>query len=594
MKSARFAYKFPIEEGLPPANNPRHSAVPGKSRNVISVISYLLLISLFLPYPVQGLEIKGIQVEGERAISQKEVKRALSLRERANYSPQEIADGVERILTEYKERGYLSVRVKMEVTADGVLSLNIDEGDLTLIGKVEFDGQGFFTAQDLLPLLETRRGRRFSQGMVRNDIERVIEFYENQGFPFCEVGLSNWEMERDEVNLCFHIMEGPRVKIERIEIEGNKKTRDSFIKRVSGIRPGDYFDQRELDLAQRRLEMSGLFFKVDKPQIRILEEPQKGEVILQVEKKANNQAEGILGYSASPRGEISGNLLLSLGNIGGTGRRAELRWKRLRPGDSVIGFAYREPFFFNLPFSLGGKVEQREKRGQFNQFSASLSSDAPLRERVGWGGNARWERVIWDDSSGSMRRYSLGTQISIETRDYPPNPRKGIFYRTSFEYGWRRDYLPGDDGPHKGWNTRITTDLELSLSPFSRQTLSLRLHLAQIKGDQSAIPLPDQFTLGGGKTVRGYEEEAAHGSLVAWLNLEYRFLLGRLSRVYPFFDYGYFSFPKGEDSSSGRMWGYGFGLSIGSKTGIMGLDIGWGRGASLGQAKLHLRLVNNF
>jgi len=579
-----------LEGGIPPSSNLQHFRISQRFRSVKSVISYLLLISLFAPYPVLGMGIREIRVKGERAISQQEVKRALALEEGANYSSQEIAQGVERVLARYEEMGYLSAKVTTELEEDEILILDIEEGSLTLVGKVWFEGQSFFTAGDLFLLLETRPRKRFNQGILRGDIERIIELYENWGFPFCEVGLSDWQMEGEKVNICFHIMEGPRVRIERIQVEGNRKTKDSFIKRVSGITVGDYFAQRKLETAQRRLEKTGLFLKVEKPWIRILGEPQRGEVIFRTEERRNNQAEGFLGYSPSSKGGMSGNLLLSLGNIGGTGRRAELRWLRIGPGDSEIGFGYREPFFLNLPFSLGGRLEEKEKRGQFNRIAASLYSDGPLRGQIDWGVIAGWERVIWDDSSLSMRRYNLGTEISLDTRDYPPNPRRGIFYLTSFTYGWRRDYPPGESSPRKGWNTRIVSDLSFFLSPLPEQALNLRLHLAQVKGDQSAIPLSDQFFLGGARTIRGYQEEAAHGTLVSWLNLEYRFLLGRLSRIYPFLDYGHFRFPGGED----RMWGYGFGLSVGSKQGIMGLDIGWGRGASLGQAKLHLRLVNNF
>ena len=552
-----------------------------------------LLIFLLLPYPIQGMEIRGIRVIGERAISPREIKGTLSLRKGEDYRPQEIARGVERVLALYRSRGYLAAEVKLKVGAAGILTLNIAEGDLALVGRLQFRGNSFLTARDLSPLLETRPGRRFDQGMIQRDIERVIELYESNGFPFCEVSLTNWGMEGDKVNLELHIMEGPRVRIERLQVVGNVKTKGSFIRRVSGIRLKEYFDQGALHLAQAKLERTGLFIKVGRPQLRILDEPQRGEVIISVEEKPNNRAEGILGYSASPQGELSGNLLLSLGNMGGVGRKAKLRWQRLNLGDSMIEFGYQEPYFCHLPFSLGGRVQEREKKGQFNRFSASLNLATPLSGRVDWEGGARWERVVGDDTSGSMRRYSVETKLSLDTRDHPPNPHKGVLYSTSLEYGWRRDYQPGG-GLHKGWNTKIITDLEPTLPVLSQQALNLRLHLAQIKGDQTAVSLSDQFPIGGGNSIRGYTEEAGYGSLVAWLNLEYRFLLGRLSRFYPFFDYGYFSFPQGKGNRSGRMWGYGLGLSVGSPRGVVGLDIGWGRGASLGQAKLHLRLVNNF
>ena len=328
----------------------------------------LLFVSLFLPLSLYGIKLRGIEIKGERVIGEKEIRKALPWQRGRDYSLQEIEKGIERVLAEYKERGYLSAKVEVNIDANGLLILFINEGNPTLVDKVGFDGQNCFTSEDLFPLLETRPGGRFNQEMVRRYMERIIEFYENRGFPFCEVGLSHWEMKGDKINLGFHIMEGPRVKIEKIRVEGNSKTKDSFIKRISGISPGEYFAQRRLTLARARLEKTGLFLKVGRPLLRVLDEPQRGEIVLQVEERAHNQAEGLLGYSSSPKGGINGMIHLSLGNIAGTGRRAELRWQRLNRKESQIGFGYWEPFFLNLPLSLGGQLKEREKRRGYRCF----------------------------------------------------------------------------------------------------------------------------------------------------------------------------------------------------------------------------------
>lgn len=88
--------------------------------------------------------------------------------------------------------------------------------------------------------------------------------------------------------------------------------------------------------------------------------------------------------------------------------------------------------------------------------------------------------------------------------------------------------------------------------------------------------------------------------MIAWTNLEYRFLLDGNSRFFLFTDYGYFErkiFSYTDETSrkiSGKKLGYGFGLRIDSKAGLLGIDYGLGEGDSFNQGKIHFGVVNRF
>ena len=69
--------------------------------------------------------------------------------------------------------------------------------------------------------------------------------------------------------------------------------------------------------------------------------------------------------------------------------------------------------------------------------------------------------------------------------------------------------------------------------------------------------------------MRGYREEQFYGFRVGWVNLEARFGLNHDSYVYPFLDVGYY-----QGDTSETVSGYGFGLSVGTRLGRLGLDYG--------------------
>ena len=61
------------------------------------------------------------------------------------------------------------------------------------------------------------------------------------------------------MDLEYHIKEGQKFTIEKIEIKGNVNTRDKVIRRELSVSPGDTFDMLQVKLSQRRLERLGLF-----------------------------------------------------------------------------------------------------------------------------------------------------------------------------------------------------------------------------------------------------------------------------------------------------------------------------------------------
>jgi outer membrane protein assembly factor BamA len=79
------------------------------------------------------------------------------------------------------------------------------------------------------------------------------------------------------------------------------------------------------------------------------------------------------------------------------------------------------------------------------------------------------------------------------------------------------------------------------------------------------------------------------------MNLEYRYLLGRRSRAFVFADAGMYQ-RRERDRGLIRedKIGYGFGIRLETRLGVMGVDYGLARGDDLIQGKVHVGLVNRF
>ena len=120
-------------------------------------------------------------------------------------------------------------------------------------------------------------------------------------------------------------------------------------------------------------------------------------------------------------------------------------------------------------------------------------------------------------------------------------------------------------------------------------------HGRYLQSDEDPIPQPDLYRLGGTRTLRGYREDQFLGYAVAWGSVEYRLWLDKVSRIYAFFNQGYYEWNPPEGGIDLKWpWGYGVGFRQGTRIGIIGFDFALGQDDVLSTAKVHFRLINRF
>jgi hemolysin activation/secretion protein len=141
--------------------------------------------------------------------------------------------------------------------------------------------------------------------------------------------------------------------------------------------------------------------------------------------------------------------------------------------------------------------------------------------------------------------------------------------------------------------------VELLLPAFWSLYYSLDGVAQSLESDEDVVPLPEQFYLGGARTVRGYREDQFHGRRVGYARNELR--LGRTPRegFYIFTDAGYVLQPTtaadGTPSQDGLgLLGHGFGIRSASRLGRIDLSFAVSGEFSLEQTKVHVLLEQNF
>lgn len=511
--------------------------------------------------------------------------------------------------------------------------VNKTYSNIQISNPIEIEGNRFFQKQELLSHIMLKPGLTYSDDLLEKSIDRILMLYDENGFPYCEVLPSDFRIT-DEGKLSFslEVDEGPRVKINKIEFEGLKNTKEKVIRRESRLQRDSlgFFSQSKVNKSLERLRK--LSYIKDIEEVSLLAEndpirglsPETAVLKITLTERRNNSFTGILGYVPSARafrtspssgnrnGYLTGKIDLVFDNIFGTGRRVDLNWYKKDPYSSYFAFSYREPWILGLPPTLELGISQTDYNSTYLQISITAGLLFNPLEKISWKAEVGWEKVVPGSAGRAYlphsRKYKAGMNLTINLLDDLSNPRKGLFHQTQVTYGRKRNYSTADDTPNKEviYDTKFSLDLEHFLPTFSKQTFMTGIHLRGMTTDEESddpsgsVPFPEQFKLGGINSLRGYREEEFSGTKVAWTNLEYRFLLGLESRFFIFADYGYF-FRQARSIEekilrkiSGKKLGYGFGIRIDSRAGLFGIDYGIGEKDRFSEGKIHLGIANRF
>ncbi|MDA1193030.1 MAG: BamA/TamA family outer membrane protein, partial [Candidatus Poribacteria bacterium] len=399
--------------------------------------------------------------------------------------------------------------------------------------------------------------------------------YSERGYPLAEIHPVIRDATPDDgtFDLRVVVLEGERVRIERVEFEGLKKSRESLIRRLLPIRAGQFYDQRKIDEARYILLNSGLFASIHPNDVLRGSSDDLVVYRVRVEEARTARFAGVLGYAPplteTDTPQLTGLIEAQERNLFGTGREVAFRWESGEYRTTLFG--YREPFLFDLP--LSASLEWESERFEEQSRRVALM-------RFDWTISARWQAGVGAQTVRAEDQNGFGalSEVVYDSRDYRPNPSRGALVRA------RGDVFTGDVAYR-----RATADARVFLPVTRRHTLMARASVGQLFGVD--IPLSEWYFLGGADSLRGYREREFRGTRRAFASVEYRVLTGQNSHLFAFFDAGGIS---DADTTIGAKLGYGVGANIESRGGLVRLQYGLAPGTSSFDGKVHLRLGTVF
>jgi outer membrane protein insertion porin family len=224
-----------------------------------------------LTIPVNtGKQLK-ISIEGNKAISKKNLLTNMSFFEAEDFNDDLVAETVSRMLSMYYSSGYPFAQIAPVITSkDDLILLNlfIFEGQRIKTGEISFAGNSQ-PANILKEIMSLKEGSIYNANLMEQDREALKAFYNSLGYLSTDV--EEFHTQYDEnanmMNILVKVEEGVNTKIETIDITGVKHFSKEEVGKLIKIEPGDAYN--EIDISDARFRIIDFYSSSGFPEVQV-------------------------------------------------------------------------------------------------------------------------------------------------------------------------------------------------------------------------------------------------------------------------------------------------------------------------------------
>lgn len=357
----------------------------------------------------------------------------------------------------------------------------------------------------------------------------------------------------------------------KIIIEGNDKTKDEVILRELTFGEGDHLSMDEVRNSLRKLGQLG-YFEPIAPEFLTTADPGIIDVLLPVTETKTGTAAFGAGYSS--RDGLLGYIEVSDSNMFGKGQTGAVKWE-FGGRSNTYDLSFSEPYLFGTDTSIGFNLYRMNRTYPDDLYEAhSSGGELTLGRRLAlftrgyltfkMDNISRTPQPGSSETASSNKTRSIIAALRTDTTDHLYYPTEGFRFDVSGEFA--RPFFDGDTLFDK-YRTSLSRYFKVGRN---NQTLAFRGILGFSTG---AVPLEDEFRVGGADTVRGYRYGEMRGDRMLVAQGEYRIPLSDNVSGVLFVDAGNAWYNDSVDLKDLKVGG-GAGIRFDTPLGIIRLDYG--------------------
>jgi outer membrane protein insertion porin family len=557
--------------------------------------------------------VSQIRFEGNAHISQKVLRKQMKTRgqtlihfvdKSGRLDEVQLEQDLDKIREYYQDHGFIDVQVKdvrKDRTEKGpmIITIVIVEGPQYHVRKLTITGYEHSTDVKIRAFLKMKEGSVYSPKQLRDDAKAVADAYGSGGYVDLVITPEGTPAGTGLIDVHYNVEEGVRSFVNRVNIEGNTRTKDKVIRREVLVAPGDVFNTVRVDTTKKRLENLGYFAKVETYPEDTDIPGRKDLTILVQEKRTGSLSFGggfstvdkLVGFAELTQGNFD---LFNWPSFTGGGEKFRLR---LQYGTERQDFllTITEPYFLDRRLALTGQAfytvanylsadyDQRnygfmlELRKPINAYMYGTLGYTLQNVEIYNVANSSPEFIL--TQAGTFTESKMFSSVVLDTRDNPLLSRRGQ----------RITFSPSIAGGFLGGDTQIyALDLEGSqyfhLPMDTILLLNGEIATASQWGNGTEVPIFERLFLGGSNNLRGFpfrevgpqqNGEPVGGQSMARATLEWTFPIIEKARGAIFYDTGFVNSEAWSFGFNHMASDVGIGLRLDLPIGPLRLDYGY-------------------
>ncbi len=532
-------------------------------------------------------------------------------------------------ITKAIAQGFLTAGIDSVVATNGLhvvyislgskyrlIKLNPDNGEEEVLSRIGYRERLFAE-------------KPFNPEEVKRIIEKILRYYENNGYPFATVSFDSVKINHDSITANLRVNKKQLIFVDSIEIVGNSSLKRKYLYNYTGIKSGSLYNENLIKQINKRINQLS-FAKTTKP-IQIYFTGSKARIITFIDQKKASQLDGVVGFA--PRSNINnklvltGELNLNLQNLFGTGKTFELHYRSFLINSQDLKVRLVYPYLANSPVG----VDYYFALLKFDSLYLQVENDIGFQYALGGSNyfktfyNIQNTSLLSVDTNSvknnrqlpqfaDMYTYLYGLSMKLNFLNYPANPTKGILIEASFGAGIKKikknntikeivftdsrskKYTLYDSMELRSMQLKATINID-KFWPLNK-TNAVRTQISAATLSAKEIFTNELFRIGGIKTLKGFDEQSIFANSYAILTMEYRYILGINSNFILFTNAAWYERNTRQIKLSDTPLGFGAGINFETGAGIFSLYYALGRQFNnpiqLKQGKVHFGLVNYF
>jgi outer membrane protein assembly factor BamA len=490
------------------------------------------------------------------------------------------------------------------------------------IDKKAIDESGYFEKNFTNKLLNMEQLQKIQL--------RLLNHYENNGYPFAQVFLDSIRLEEDRINALLKVNKGVLYHIDSIRIYGKAKINKNFLYHYLSIARGSLYNKEKLrQVSQRILELPYLQ-QMQASDVTMLG---NGSILnLYLVPKKSSQFNFLIGVLPNAgqinKLQITADVNLNLKNALNNGETILFNWQQLQKKSPRLNLGYQHPYIFNSNFGIDFLFDLFKKDSTFLQVNAQLGLQYILSARQSGKFFVQWQNSF-------LLANGVDTNVIKATKKLPPNIDVSAV-NFGLDYDWvKTDYRLN---PRRGNEIKVTTSVGIKNIKRNNDIIAIKDPLfnynslydsVKTKSYQFRVkltaahyfPLGKQstfktafnagvfnspnifrnelFQIGGYRLLRGFDEESIYATQYAVATAEYRIRVSLNSYFFTFIDGGRVKNKYQNINLNNTFFSTGLGMALETKLGLLNISYAIGKRDDVKfnirqSQKIHFGYVNYF